>query len=163
MAVSRSPVRAGNGRFGIQSEAPPVIQADDVGVTQPRRKMRMTPARKLESYKQHMAARGIGEWNAFPPLWRILWQFGVAIPPPPFLGFLGLFALAGGFFGPVFALAVWLFESGRQDGLSVEGALWLSLIAGTAFGLAMAAYYRHMGRKLGLGSWSAFPASGPRS
>ena len=120
----------------------------------------MTQTRKLESYKQHMAARGVGEWNAFPPLWRLLWQLGITIPPPPFLGFPSLFMLAGGAFGPLFALAVWPLENGRYEGISAEAALRLALIAGAAFGLAMAAYYRHLGRKHGLGSWSAFPASG---
>ena len=123
----------------------------------------MTQTRKLENYKRHMAARGVGEWTAFPPLWRMLWQLGVSVPPPPFLGFLSLLALAGGVFGPLFALVIWLFENGRYDGMSVEAALRLSLIAGAAFGVVMGAYYRHLGRKHRLGSWSAFPASGLRT
>lgn len=123
----------------------------------------MTQNHKLEDYKRHMAARGVGEWSAFPPLWRILWRFGVAVPPPPFLGFLSLFALMGGLFGVLFGLAVWLLENGRYEGISVESALWLALISGAAFGLAMAAYYRHLARKHRLGAWSTFPAPGLRS
>ncbi len=118
----------------------------------------MKDSRKLENYKQHMAARGVSEWNAFPPLWQLLWLLGITVPPPPFLSFLSLAALAGGVFGPLFASAVWLFENRRYEGMSVEGALWIALITGGAFGLTMAAYYRNMGRKHRLGPWSTFPA-----
>lgn len=117
----------------------------------------MTPNRKIEDYKQHMAARGVGEWTSFPPLWRILWRYGVAVPPPPFLGFLSLFVLTGGLFGVLFGLGVWLLENLRYDGIPGEKALWVALIAGVAFGLAMAAYYRHLARAHRLGPWSAFP------
>ncbi|WP_441005027.1 DUF6404 family protein [Novilysobacter viscosus] len=109
-----------------------------------------------------MATRGVSEWNAFPPLWQILWHLGIAVPPPPFLGFVTLATLSGGLFGPLFAFAVWVLENRRYEGMSGERALWIALIGGAVFGLIMAAYYRHLGRKHRLGSWSAFPAPGLR-
>lgn len=118
---------------------------------------------KLEHYKQHMAARGVGEATAFPPAWQMLWSMGVELPPPPFMGFVPLALIAGGLFGPLFAFAVWLLGNRGVREMAPNEALWVALVTGAAFGLAMAAYYRHLSRKHRLGSWAAFPATGPRT
>jgi hypothetical protein len=123
----------------------------------------MTQNNKLEAYKQHMAAKGVGEATAFPPAWHMLWSMGLRVPPPPFLGFLTLTALAGGLFGPLFALGAFFLGNRGSREMAVGEAFWLALIAGAAFGLIMAAYYRHLGRKHRLGSWAAFRASGLRT
>jgi len=120
----------------------------------------MTKSRKLDNYKQHMAARGVDGATAFPPAWHLLWAVGVKVPPPPFLGFVSLALIAGGFFGPLFGLCAWLLGNRGVREMPAADALWVVLITGTAFGLIMAAYYRFLARKHRLGSWAAFPASG---
>lgn len=116
----------------------------------------MTQSGKIESYKQHMAAKGVDEITAFPPAWHILWSLGIKIPPPLFLGFVPLALIAGGSFGPLFALFAWLFGNRGFREMPASEALWIALITGALFGLTMAAYYRHLARKHGLGSWTAF-------
>lgn len=118
----------------------------------------MTQSLKLQTYKQHMSSRGVSPSAAFPPLWRVLWACGIAVPPPPFLGFFSLTLLSGCWFGPVFALGAWLLGNRGPKFMSVEAALWVALVTGLFFGLVMAVYYRSLARKHGLGSWAAFPA-----
>ncbi|WP_308366715.1 MULTISPECIES: DUF6404 family protein [unclassified Microbulbifer] len=119
----------------------------------------MTQSSKLESYKKHMAAVGVGEATAFPPAWNLLWSLGAKVPPPPFLGFVPLVLISGGFFGPLFGLGAWLLGNRGLREMPASEALWVALITGVAFGLAMAAYYRHLARKHRLGSWAAFSAT----
>jgi hypothetical protein len=119
----------------------------------------MTNSSKLESYKQHMAAKGVGEATAFPPAWQMLWFMGIRIPPPPFIGFASLALITGGIFGPLFAFIAWLLGNRGVREMPAGEALWLALVAGTMFGLSMAAYYRHFARKHRLGSWAAFSGS----
>jgi hypothetical protein len=140
-----------------------IIHADAFGAARLTQGVHMTHDSKLESYRQHMTARGVGWATAFPPLWHVLWSCGLRIPPPPFLSFPAMALLAGGFFGPLFALCAWLLRMRGLDYMPVQEALWLALGTGVAFGLAMATYYRYLARKQGLGSWAAFPASAPRA
>ncbi len=120
----------------------------------------MTNISKLESYKQHMAANGVGESTAFPPAWNMLWSIGVKIPPPPFLGFVPLALISGGLFGPMFGVGAWFLGNRGVREMPVNEALWVALITGAVFGLIMAAYYRHLARKHRLGSWAAFSPGG---
>lgn len=120
----------------------------------------MTNSSKLEMYKQHIAANGVGESTAFPPAWSMLWSIGVNLPPPPFLGFVPLVLISGGMFGPLFAIGAWLLGNRGLRVMPASEALWVALITGAAFGLIMAAYYRHLARKHRLGSWSAFSLRG---
>ena len=123
----------------------------------------MTQSSKIESYTQHMAAKGIGESTAFPPAWHMLWSVGVKLPPPPFLGFVSLTLIAGGMFGPLFALGAWLLGNRGAREMPASEALWVALAMGAVFGLIMAAYYRNLARKHRLGSWAAFSASARRT
>lgn len=43
--------------------------------------------------------------------------------------------------------------------MPAQEVLWLALGSGLAFGLVMAAYYRHLARRHGLGAWQAFRPS----
>ena len=123
----------------------------------------MTMSSKLESYKQHMAANGVSESTAFPPAWSMLWSMGVKLPPPPFLGFIPLVLISGGFFGPLFGIGAWLLGNRGVREMPVNEALWVALFTGAAFGVMMAAYYRRMARKHRLGSWAAFSPRGVRT
>ena len=123
----------------------------------------MTMSSKLESYKQHMAANGVSESAAFPPAWNMLWSMGVKLPPPPFLGFIPLVLISGGFFGPLVGIGAWLLGNRGVREMPVNDALWVALFTGAAFGVMMAAYYRRMARKHRLGSWAAFSPRGVRT
>jgi len=123
----------------------------------------MRSSRRVESYKQYMMSRGVGVATAFPPAWQMLWSIGIKLPPPPFLGFASLALVAGGIFGPLFGFSVWLLGNRGVREMTANEALWVAFITGAAFGLAMAAYYRHLARKHRLGSWAAFAASGRRT
>lgn len=123
----------------------------------------MTQSCKLDHYKQHMAARGVGEATAFPPAWHVLWSLGIPLPPPPFLGFVPLALIAGGLFGPLFAMGAWLLGNRGLREMPASEAVWVALATGLAFGVIMAAYYRRLARKHQLGSWTAFRGSGLRS
>ena len=125
--------------------------------------MRMTHDRKVETYKQAMAVRGVGESTAAPPLWNLLWSCGLHVPPPPFMSFVSLFMLTGALFGPLFAAGALIIGNRGLRTMSLGEAGVLALIAGAVFGLAMASYYRHLGHKHRLGSWSAFTASRVRT
>lgn len=120
----------------------------------------MTNSSKIDVYKQYMAAKGVGESTAFPPAWSALWSIGIKIPPPPFLGFVPLVLIGGGFFGPVFSLGAWILGNRGVREMSATAALWVALITGAAFGVFMATYYCHIARKLRLGSWAAFSRRG---
>ena len=118
--------------------------------------VRMANSSKLESYKQHMAANGVGESTAFPPAWNMLWSIGLKVPPPPFLGFVSLALISGALFGPMFGIGVFLLGNRGFRDMSVNEALWVALITGAIFGFIMAAYYRRLARKHRLSSWAAF-------
>jgi hypothetical protein len=117
----------------------------------------MNQSRKLESYKQHMAAAGVSKFAAFPPLWRLLWLIGIKIPPPIFLGFVPNALIFGGFCGVFFAAATSLLDSlGVLDGQTMSAPL-RALVFGVPFGLGMAYEPYALAKKHNLGSWSAFP------
>jgi hypothetical protein len=118
----------------------------------------MTQLSKLESYKQHMAAAGVSKFAAFPPLWRILWRFGIKIPPPVFLGFLPNALIFGGFFGLFFGFGTWLLHSLGVIDSPALSAPWLASVVGVPFGLAMAYEQRTLASKHNLGAWSEFSA-----
>ena len=71
---------------------------------------------------------------------------GLEIPPPLFLGFLPTMLIAG----VPFAL-VWALGNAFVSRISV--ALVLAAWAGLIFGAVVAAYYRHVTKKLPLPSW----------
>lgn len=115
----------------------------------------MTHVAKVEAYTALMASRGVGASTAAPPLWRLLWSLGIELPPPPFMGTAALCVLTGGLFGALMGLFLAL-AGLRRHPLSITELLVTAGIAGLSFGIFMAAYYRHLARRHGLGAWSAF-------
>lgn len=111
--------------------------------------------RSLDAYRDAMAARGVSPYTASPPLWRLLWAGGIALPPPPFLGFATLMLLSGTIYGLGMTLAFWMLGFDGPEKTFADAAGW-GLIAGLVFGLAMAAYYRHLARQHRLGTWAQF-------
>jgi len=96
---------------------------------------------------------GIWRSNYRPPIVQLLWRIGVDAPPPHFASFLANFALNGTYFGGIWGCAMW-FALWSGQGMPLSRATLLACVAGLAFGLATAAYYRHSARKHGLPSWN---------
>jgi hypothetical protein len=112
----------------------------------------MTHSEKIMRLYQHLPELGIPPLTAVPPLYRILWRFGVEIPPPLFVRFSTLALTAGGFFAVGFGSFLWLFSSLDPTPSAISIPV-ISLLAGILFGLAMAAHYRHIARQASLPSW----------
>lgn len=90
--------------------------------------------------------------NAAPPLIRLLWRVGVKIPPLPFCSFWHITLILGSYFciswGAVMWLLVW-----RTKPVSLLAAVSGSLIAGAAFGAAMALLMLIKRKRLKLPRW----------
>jgi hypothetical protein len=76
------------------------------------------------------------------------------------MGFGSIALLMGSFFGLFWGVLMWLFMWSPQG-----MPLWLMLssagLAGVLFGLCIAAYFRHLGRKHRLPSWSTYMGPQP--
>jgi len=113
---------------------------------------------RMDAAVRELERLGVEGFTAAPPLFRLLWRVGVDVRPPLFLPF-GRFALLSGSFFAVgwFALR-WLGRGGQLMG-TVEFEVTLAIVTGAAFGILLAAYYRHRARSLQLPSWPVFVAS----
>ena len=114
----------------------------------------MLLAEKIECFKADFAQRGINEYVAAPPTWRLAWKLGFDVPPPHFMEFSQLVLFAGGLFGLLWGIAEVLF------GWSSQGAAFIgftAVIAGVLFGVCLGAYYRHTAGKLDLPPWHQYP------
>lgn len=104
-----------------------------------------------------MAQTGIWESNYYPPIVRLLWRMGFAIPLPHFISFGRVALASGGFFGSAWGLLMW-FGFWRQP-MSPIVALVATLAAGAAFGLFLAAYYAYGRRQHKLPLWHQLPGT----
>ncbi len=105
---------------------------------------------RLAAMRRQLTELGIADSTAAPPLWKLFWRMGWAVPPPPFMGFGQVTLLMGGFFGVFWGLLMWLFLWSQQ-GMPVWIAVATAVLAGAAFGVCMAIYFRRVARKHGLG------------
>src|SRR5690606_8978652 len=96
---------------------------------------------------------GIADSTAAPPLWKLFWRTGWAVPPPPFVVLGQVTPLTGGFFGIFWGLLTWLFLWSQQ-GMPVWSAVAASVLARALFGICMALYFRRLARKHGLSAWT---------
>jgi hypothetical protein len=101
-----------------------------------------------------LAATGIRRANYLPPAVRVLWSFGVNVPPPHFASFLKVSLLSGGVFGVLWGSFMWLFVW-RSSALPFAASAGISILAGAFFGILMAAYYAYGRRKYKLPSWES--------
>jgi hypothetical protein len=121
----------------------------------------MNHQEKVAHFLNESEQRGIGRYTAAPPLYRLLWRMGIAIPPPHFMGFWGLALLMGVFFGVFWGLFMW-FVLWRDDAMPLPFAIGSALLAGLLFGVIMAAYYRWRAGKLALPRWQDYPGEPPQ-
>lgn len=117
--------------------------------------MPMNHAEKIAAMRQHMLVAGVTPSTWAPPLWRLLWRFGVQLPPPLFIGFWPALLGMGSFFGVFWGLFMWLLLW-RSQQMPVLVCVSAAFISGSLFGLFMAAYYRHLARKHRLPAWSEY-------
>lgn len=110
---------------------------------------------KVERLIADLGKQGVSPYTVAPPLFRLLWALGLSVPPPFFLGFLTLTVLMGGFFGILWGAFMWLFL--WQERLKV--IVGYAAVAGLAFGLSMAAYYRWKAARLRLPPWESYPGA----
>ncbi len=121
----------------------------------------MNHSDKLKRMEEHLAAIGVGKSTFAPPVYRLLWQFGLEVPPPLFAGFASLALLQGGFFGVVWGAMMWFgFWSRRSPPMPGWIAVSAALLAGVLFGLCMAAYFRYKAKQLGLPAWEHYSGRG---
>lgn len=116
----------------------------------------MTHREKVDRLLSDLAQRGVGRYTAAPPLYRLLWRLGIEVPPPFFASFRSLALLMGVLFGVAWGLFMWLLVW-RPDHVPPALAAATALIAGTLFGVIMAAYYRWRASKLALPRWEDYP------
>ena len=107
---------------------------------------------RIVAMRRHLAECGVPDSTAAPPLWKLFWRMGFAVPPPPFMGAGRITLVMGGFFGVFWGLVMWLIMWSRQ-GMTVWIAVAAAAVAGAAFGLSMAFYFRRLARKHGLAAW----------
>src|SRR5690606_5915862 len=115
----------------------------------------MTHREKLDAMYRHMASLRVPRGTAAPPAWRLLWKLGIEVPPPLFARFAPAALAMGACFGLGWGLAMWAILWARQD-MPVGVMVVASLAAGALFGLAMAAYFRHLARRHALPPWSEY-------
>lgn len=120
----------------------------------------MEHARKVAAYKRLMVAKGIGAATASPPLWQLLWTWGVPLPPPLYMRFLPLALFGGTIFGLIFGAIAWAMGNRGIREMSMDEAALVALVSGMAFGLSVAWLTRRLARRHGLGSWAAFDGTG---
>jgi hypothetical protein len=88
-----------------------------------------------------------------PPAHRLLWHFGVDIPPPHFMSFGKLALFQGAGFFVAIAVPTMLLMALAMPELPAAVTPVLSLLGGAAFGLIMARHYAAGRRRHGLPSW----------
>ena len=111
---------------------------------------------KLQKMYEHLPALGISPYTAAPPLYRLLWLLGIEATPPIFASFLQISFFMGTYFAVGWGLFMWLFLWSHQENPSLLTAFLVSLLAGSMFGVFMAAYLRYTANKLNLPSWSDY-------
>ena len=111
---------------------------------------------KVNHLLDDLERKGVGRFTTAPPIYRLLWKLGIDVPPPHFVGFWPLAFGMGLFFAIAWGLLMWLLLWRTQNMPPVIG-LVASLLAGLAFGIVMAGYYRWRARKLALPRWEDYP------
>lgn len=113
----------------------------------------MSHARRIVVYQRMMEAKGIAASTASPPLWRLLWSWGVALPPPLYMRIVPLFVLCGSAFGLLFGASAFLLGNRGYREMSLDEALLVALCTGVFFGLIVAWRTRRLARRHALGDW----------
>ncbi len=117
---------------------------------------------KIQSAVDTAISRGIGRFDAAPPIHRLLWAVGVEARPPHYASFGKNALLMGGFWGIGMAVfgAIYALHSAPQGGADiVVKPICVALLVGAVFGLVMAMIFRSRARKAGLPTWDEIGSS----
>lgn len=101
-----------------------------------------------------LAQRGIARGSYAPLLFRLLWKFGVDIPPPHFIGFAKLAVIWGAWFALAWGAFMWFAVWSRQGTLPPQAAA-IAIGAGAFFGLCLSAIYARDRKKHALPRWES--------
>jgi hypothetical protein len=113
---------------------------------------------EVEMCVKDLEKRGVHRFTAGPPIYRFLWARGLSARPPLLQTFLSNFAISGVWFGSAWGLGM-LFIMGWPARLMIMA----SLVAGIAFGLWMAIYFRIVARRHKLPTWDTYKAGAAHS
>jgi uncharacterized protein DUF6404 len=100
-----------------------------------------------------LASTGMRKSSYAPPIHRLLWRFGVDVPPPHFAGFLRNLSVGGCVFATGTCLYLWLCGCSFVKGAGSAAG------AGLLWGLFMASYCALGRRKHSLPNWTELPGA----
>ena len=106
----------------------------------------------IQRYIEELEKQGIKANTSAPPLFRLMWSFGVNVRPPLNQSFLINTLLMGVYFGIFWGVFMWLFQW-RKWQLSVFSAIMSSVAAGLLFGISMSFYYRWKSQRVKVPVW----------
>jgi hypothetical protein len=106
---------------------------------------------KVDAHVLEVAKAGVNPYVSSPPLFRLLWAWNLAVPPPLFLGFIPIIVMAWLPF-----MLVWLLLNALAGFMGTLNGLVVGAWLGLAFGALLAAYYRRTARRLALPAWEHY-------
>ncbi len=109
---------------------------------------------RVEAALKDLTGHGLKLRNCAPPLHRLMWRYGLNIPPPHMAGFLSNFISTSLVAVPGSALALWLYQFIRAAE-STPPILIPSLVSGISAGLAVACYFWYTAIEHDLPRWSS--------
>jgi Family of unknown function (DUF6404) len=113
----------------------------------------MTHRQKIDRLIPELKAKGVGQYTmTAPPLFRMLWAFGIEIPPPLFMRFIPLAVFYGVTWSCLTAALFWFVgpPEVRPHILPVIAPF------GIVMGLVAGLYFRWKAGALGLPSWENY-------
>jgi len=108
---------------------------------------------KVSVALEMLANNGMKRRSYAPPIYRLFWRLGFAVPPPHFAGFLTNCVNSGIVFGVLTWICLLAVFNAPAD--LVPQFLEFSAAAGLLGGVARAVYFRHVARKYHLPPWSS--------
>jgi len=112
---------------------------------------------KVEALETYLVEHGEKKRMASPPLLRLLWKFGLEVPPPIFLSFGKIALFLGGYFGTFWGAFMYFFFWRKKEGNDIALNITQAVFSGVLFGVFMAAYFVRKKQKLKLPDWNHFP------
>ncbi len=111
---------------------------------------------RVRAALQYLDQAGIPRRHSAPLLHRLLWRFGLGLPPPILAGMLPNALVMGSFFGITWGAFMWLafWQRMQMPPMLAAGS---ALMAGVLFGGAMALYMHFWRRRRKLQRWSDLP------